>query len=149
MGYHPNEGKGIVPQENVLYYKKVDEKAGITMFAKVDAWKIDKQDNYTAWVTHPVTGTDIMNSKQGTIEGFEPVFALVEEDIPRIVEAIVEKYEARIKALEDVLSDLLEEPAAETAPVVPHQCECGFGAKNATGLSAHRRHCDAAKAASV
>jgi len=77
---------------------------GSTKYATIPAYQVDKLGRYKAWVTHPDFGTELMTEREGRLEGFVPVVALTLEDMPTIIAAVAEKYEARIAALEAQLS---------------------------------------------
>lgn len=98
-----NMGKGVQPVSNAMYYKMVMPD-GSTKYATIPAYQVDKLGRYKAWVTHPDFGTELMTEREGRLEGFVPVVALTLEDMPTIIAAVAEKYEARIAALEAQLS---------------------------------------------
>ena len=114
MGYKANEQKGIKPAEKTLCYRqKLPD--GTVNIASITAYSIDPAGNYKAWVNHPVYGTELMTPREGRLEGFEPVFALIEEDIPRIVALATEAQEARIATLEAQVAALMAVKAATVA----------------------------------
>jgi hypothetical protein len=107
-----NMGKGVQPVSNAMYYKMAMPD-GSTKYATIPAYQVDKLGRYKAWVTHPDFGTELMTEREGRLEGFVPVVALTLEDMGTILEAVAEKYEARIAALEAQLT--AKEPAKAKA----------------------------------
>lgn len=107
-----NMGKGVQPVSNAMYYKMAMPD-GSTKYATIPAYQVDKLGRYKAWVTHPDFGTELMTEREGRLEGFVPVVALTLEDMPTIIAAVAEKYEARIAALEAQL--VVDKPKAKPA----------------------------------
>lgn len=108
-----NMGKGVQPVSNAMYYKMVMPDGSIK-YATIPAYQVDKLGRYKAWVTHPDFGTELMTEREGRLEGFVPVVALTLEDMPTIIAAVAEKYEARIAALEAQLQSA-DKPKAKAA----------------------------------
>ena len=146
MPWHPDReiGGGVQPTPNALYYKKPGGEAGMTEYATVPSYRVDEHGRYWAWVHHSKYGLELMTEKEGRLDGFTPVVALVEEDMARIVEEATEavrlEFGTKIDALLAKVARLEEATPSATAG---EDCpQCNFVAKNKTGLAAHirRRH---------
>lgn len=94
-----NMGKGVQPTSNTLYYR-MDMPDGSTKYATIPAYTVDKLGRYKAWVTHPDFGTELMTEREGRLEGFKPVIALTQEDIPGLIESITAAVLEKLKNAE-------------------------------------------------
>lgn len=94
-----NMGKGVQPTSNTLYYR-MDMPDGSSKYATIPAYQVDKLGRYKAWVTHPDFGTELMTEREGRLEGFKPVVALTQEDIPGLVESITAMVLEKLKQME-------------------------------------------------
>lgn len=94
-----NMGKGIQPTSNALYYR-MDMPDGSAKYATIPAYQVDKLGRYKAWVTHPDFGTELMTEREGRLEGFKPVIALTQEDIPALIESITAAVLEKLKSAE-------------------------------------------------
>lgn len=94
-----NMGKGVQPASNALYYR-MDMPDGSAKYATIPAYQVDKLGRYKAWVTHPDFGTELMTEREGRLEGFKPVIALTQEDLPGLIESITAAVLEKLKASE-------------------------------------------------
>ena len=94
-----NMGKGVQPTSNTLYYR-MDMPDGSTKYATIPAYTVDKLGRYKAWVTHPDFGTELMTEREGRLEGFKPVVALTQEDVPGLVESITAMVLEKLRQME-------------------------------------------------
>lgn len=91
-----NPGKGVQPASNALYYR-LDMPDGSCKYATIPAYQVDRMGHYKAWVMHPDFGTELMTEREGRLEGFKPVIALTQEDIPALVEQITAAVMEKLK----------------------------------------------------
>ena len=166
MGYKPNEGKGVTPEEGVLYYRRENADGSVDV-ATIQSFTLHKGGHYRAWVHTPQHATEQMDPSYGRLQQFTPVKAVLEQDLPAltkqivadVVAAVAQTYEVRIAALEAEMEQMKAdpvptttlankaEPVAPTVAVATFACDdCGKTAKNAAGLASHRRACRAVPA---
>lgn len=94
-----NPGKGVQPTSNTLYYR-LDMPDGTAKYATIPAYQVDKLGRYKAWVTHPDFGTELMTEREGRLEGFKPVVALTQDDLPELIEQITAAVLEKLKVTE-------------------------------------------------
>jgi hypothetical protein len=105
-----NPGKGVQPESNALYYR-MDMPDGSRKYATIPAYQVDHLGRYKAWVMHPDFGTELMTEREGRLEGFKPVIALTQDDLPALIEQITAAVMEKLKG-----SDAKPEPKAEKKP---------------------------------
>lgn len=89
MGHKPNDMKGVKPLERAIRYK-IKLENGDELVASVIAYKVGANGVYQAWVQHPVYGCEMMTEKEGRLEGYTPVIAVCEDDVPAIIQQAVD-----------------------------------------------------------
>jgi len=117
-----NPGKGVQPASNALYYR-LDLPDGSAKYATIQAYQVDHLGRYKAWVMHPDYGTELMTEREGRLEGFKPVIALTQDDVPSLVEQITAAVLEKLKAAESKPAEKMEKSEkrakgakAESAP---------------------------------
>lgn len=117
-----NMGKGVQPASNALYYR-MDMPDGSAKYATIPAYQVDKLGRYKAWVTHPDFGTELMTEREGRLEGFKPVIALTQEDLPGLIESITALVLEKLKSAEPKAVEpkvkAKAAPKPESAPLDP------------------------------
>jgi len=139
MAYRPNEGKGTEVEEDVLCYKQVDAQGHVT-YARVLGWVNDKLKGLRhAWVLHPRYGMEEMNPREGRIEGFEPVRAVLRERYDAEMSALhtrvdeLEAFVVSVKAAQAARAALALAPPAPPVLVAPAATPVAHAAKSAKG----------------
>ena len=108
MGWKPNDGKGIEVEEDVLVYKQVDAN-GHTVYARCLGWVADTLKGLRhAWVLHPRFGMEEMNPREGRLEGFVAVRAVLRDKY----DSDMASMENRIKELEAFVDAVKAKQAA-------------------------------------
>ena len=110
-----NMGKGVQPASNALYYR-MDMPDGSAKYATIPAYQVDKLGRYKAWVTHPDFGTELMTEREGRLEGFKPVIALTQEDLPGLIESITALVLEKLKSAEPKAVEPKVKAKAATKP---------------------------------